>query len=176
MPSYVAFLRAINLGARRKFPKDAIKASVEAAGFSDIETYINTGNVRLTTSMRSRAKVEAALEKAFLADRGFEVSTMVYTLEELRRIAADVEELHDEQLERHYVLLLKTEPTVAVAKAVHALDTGSHRTVVRNRAAHLLLGAGYQGGATDPLKVEKLLGVTTNRNHSVIRAIAERWC
>ena len=29
MPSYVAFLRAINLGATRKFPKDDIRAAVE---------------------------------------------------------------------------------------------------------------------------------------------------
>src|SRR4051794_20858140 len=45
MPTYVAFLRAINLGATRKFPKDAIRAATEAAGGSGVETYINTGNV-----------------------------------------------------------------------------------------------------------------------------------
>ena len=79
MPTYVAFLRAINLGATRKFPKDAIKAAAEKAGFTDVETYINTGNLRVTTRMRSRAKVEAALEKAFLEDRGFEVPTIAFT-------------------------------------------------------------------------------------------------
>lgn len=79
MATYVAFLRAINLGAKRKFPKDAIVAAVEAAGFTEVETYINTGNVRFDTTMRSRAKIEAALEEAFLADRGFEVPTIVFT-------------------------------------------------------------------------------------------------
>ena len=49
VPTYAAFLRAINLGATRKFPKDAIKAAVEGAGMTDVETYINTGNVRFTT-------------------------------------------------------------------------------------------------------------------------------
>jgi len=176
MPTYVAFLRAINLGPSRKFPKEAIKASAESAGFSDVETYINTGNVRLSTSMRSRARIESALEDAFLADRAFAVPTMVYTTDELCSIADDVEELYDDALERHYVLLLKSEPSADVVKAVHALDSGPNRTVVRNRAAHLLLGAGYDAGTTDPLKVEKLLGVTTNRNHKVIRAIRERWC
>ena len=65
MPTYVAFLRAINLGASRKFSKDAIKQAVEDCGFTDPETYINTGNVRFSASLRSRAKVEAALEKSF---------------------------------------------------------------------------------------------------------------
>ena len=36
--TYVAFLRAINLGATRKFPKDAIVASARAAGFEATST------------------------------------------------------------------------------------------------------------------------------------------
>src|SRR3546814_2148662 len=79
MPSYVAFLRAINLGAKRKFPKDDPRSAVESAGFTDVETHINTGNVRLSTAMRSRERIEAKLEAAFLADRGFEVPTIVFS-------------------------------------------------------------------------------------------------
>ena len=79
MATYIAFLRAINLGAKRKFPKDAIRAAVEAAGGARVETYINTGNVRLDSSLRSRTRLEAVLEEAFLADRGFEVPTIVFT-------------------------------------------------------------------------------------------------
>ena len=37
--------------------------------------------------MRSRARIEAALEQAFLADRGFEVPTIVFTPAELRAVA-----------------------------------------------------------------------------------------
>lgn len=176
--SYVAFLRAINLGAKRKFPKDAIKRAVEQAGCTDVETYINTGNVRFTTPLRSRAKVEALLEDAFLEDRGFEVATIAYTCAELARVAADAEHLGATRsdLERHFVLLLKDAPPADVAAEVEALSTAANTTVIRNRAAHLLLGPGYQAGGVDPLKVEKRLGVATNRNHKVIRAIAERWC
>ena len=52
---WIAFLRAINLGAKRKFPKADIVAAVEAAGGRDVETYINTGNVRLTHELTERA-------------------------------------------------------------------------------------------------------------------------
>ena len=83
MPTYVAFLRAINLGAIRKFAKDDIRRVVESLGFTDVETHINTGNVRFTTAMRSRAKIEKALEDAFAADRGFDVPTMVFTTAEI---------------------------------------------------------------------------------------------
>lgn len=175
MPSYVAFLRAINLGVNRKFPKDAIVAATEAAGGRDVATYINTGNVRLASALRSRERVEQELEKAYLADRGFEVKVIGYTTAQLQAVAEDVEELYDPALERHYVLLLKDDPAPDVVAAVEARARDGHRAVVRNRAAHLLLGPGYETGGVDPMRVEKLLGVATNRNHTVIRAIAERW-
>ena len=175
MPTHLAFLRAINLGAKRKFPKDAIRSACESAGFTDVETYINTGNVRVTSSLRSRAKVEAALEKAFLEAAGFAVPTIAYTQAEFAEIGRDAEELYGErELSRHYVLLLK-EP-VSDAAAVEALSTDEHRAVVRGRACHLLLGAGYELGGVDPLKVDKLVGVATNRNYNVVTTLAKKWC
>lgn len=175
MPTHLAFLRAINLGAKRKFPQDAIRLACEVAGFTDVETYINTGNVRVTSGLRSRAKVEAALETAFLGAAGFEVPTIVFTQAEFAAIGKDAEELYGErELSRHYVLLLK-EP-VADAAVVEALSCGDHRVVVRGRACHLLLGAGYEAGGVDPLKVEKLVGVATNRNHNVVTTLAAKWC
>jgi uncharacterized protein (DUF1697 family) len=175
MSTHVAFLRAINLGAKRKFPKDAIKAACESAGFIDVETHINSGNVRVTSSLRSRAKVETTLEDAFLEATGFEVPTIAFTQKEFAEIASDAEELSaDRKLARHYILLLK-EP-VADPAAVEALSTDDHRAVVRHRACHLLLGSSYEGGGVDPLRVEKLLGVATNRNYNVITTLAKKWC
>lgn len=175
MPTHVAFLRAINLGAKRKFPKDAIKAACESAGFTDVETYINTGNVRVTSSLRSRAKVEAALEDAFLEAAGFEVPTIVYTQAEFAEIGKDAEELYGErELARHYISLLK-EP-VKDAAAVEALSTEDHRAVVRGRACHLLLGPSYEAGGVDPLRTDKLLGVATSRNYNVVTTLARKWC
>lgn len=175
MPTHLAFLRAINLGAKRKFPKDAIKAACESAGFTDVETYINTGNVRVTSTLRSRAKVESALEKAFVEAAGFEVPTIAFTQKEFAQIGADAEELYAErELSRHYVLLLK-EPAKDAA-AIEALSTDDHRAVVRGRACHLLLGASYEAGGVDPLRVEKFVGVATNRNYNVITTLARKWC
>lgn len=177
MATYVAFLRAINLGAKRKFPKDAIVAAVEGAGFADVETYINTGNVRLSTSMRSRARIEAALEEAFLADRGFEVPTIVFTQAELREIAADAArfaEGHDTH--RHYVSLLKSPPTADAVRLIEERSSAEEVARVGGRAVHLLLGENYHEAKLTNATVEKALGVATNRNLTVIRALAEKWC
>ena len=173
MPTYVAFLRAINLGAKRKFPKDAIKAAVEAAGGTDVETYINTGNVRLTTRMRSRAKVEAALEEAFLADRGFEVPTIVFTPAELVEIAEHAASFGHSG--RHYVSLLKEPPTAAAIKKLDEVSTTDEVAKVGGRAIHLLLGENYHEAKLTNAAVEKYCGVATNRNLTVIEALAEKW-
>ena len=138
MPTYVAFLRAINLGAKRKFPRDAIRSVAEDAGFTEVETYINTGNLRVATGMRSRAKVELALERAFLADRGFEVPTIAFSPAELREIAAAAEATVDHD-GRHYVSLLKDPPGAEAAQRMEAPGGDREVAQVVGRAVHLLL-------------------------------------
>lgn len=173
MATYIAFLRAINLGATRKFPKADIVAAVEEAGGAEVETYINTGNVRFDHTLRSRAKIEAALEKAFLDSRGFEVPTIVFTPKELTAIAEHAESFgHDG---RHYVSLLKKAPTEAQVEKVHALGSADEVAKVGGRAVHLLLGANYHEAKLTNAAIEKHLGVATNRNLTVISALAEKW-
>jgi uncharacterized protein (DUF1697 family) len=175
MPTYIAFLRAINLGPTRKFPKDAIKAAAEKAGFTDVETYINTGNVRVTTTMRSRAKVEAALEAAFLEDRGFEVPTIAFTPKELTAIAQEAAAFAEKHDGVHYVSLLKDEPSKELIEQIEAAGKGVESARVGGRAVHLLLGPNYHEARLTNSTVEKLMGVATNRNLKVIRTCAEKW-
>jgi uncharacterized protein (DUF1697 family) len=174
MPTYIAFLRAINVG-KRMFAKGAIVQACEDASCTDVETYINTGNVRVTTTLRSRAKVEAALEKAFGAAAGFDVPTIVFTPKELTAIAADADELAADHHGLSYVSLLKDAPTSAAVKKLDGAGREGERAEVRGRAAHLLLGDDYHSAKLSNTVVEKYLGVATNRNVKVIRTLAEKW-
>lgn len=176
MTTYLAFLRAINLGKARKFPKDDIRRAVESVGFADVETYINTGNVRFTSSMRSRERIEERLEAAFLADRGFDVPTVVYSAAEFAELAREARSLTSDALARHYVYLLKDEPTDAVRSSIEDTSGPLGDMVVRGRAAHALLRPGYADGVVDPLHAAKLLGVATSRNVTVVAALAQKWC
>jgi uncharacterized protein (DUF1697 family) len=176
MATYLGFLRAINLGPTRKFPKADIVAATEAAGFSDVATHINTGNVRFETRMRSRERIEAALESAYLADRGFEVATVVFTPAELCAIADEADDVADGHPGTHYVSLLKKEPTAALAREIEALSTDRDVARVRGRAVHLVITDPYHHARLTNATIEKQLGVATNRNLKVIRAIADKWC
>lgn len=177
MPTHIAFLRAINLGAKRKFPKDAIKSAVESTGATDVETYINTGNVRLTTRLRSRARVEAALEEAFLADRGFEVTTIVFTPAELVAIAEAADDLAGEHpdAQAHYITLLKQEPAAEAVAAAEALSVDREMCRVSGRAVHVVLLKAFHEGSLMNTKPFVNLGVGTARNVTVIRTVADRW-
>lgn len=179
MPSYVAFLRAINLGAKRKFPKDAIKAAVESAGGTEVETYINTGNVWVTSGRRTRRSLEEALERAFLADRGFEVPTIAFTPDELTAILADADDLAaGVPVAMQYVSLLKEPASDDVARALEEQGRAGEHAWVRDRAVHIVLEHhdGYHQATMTNAVVEKRLGVATNRNLTVIREVVSRWC
>lgn len=177
MATYVAFLRAINLGARRKFPMAGLRACLEAAGLADVETYINTGNVRFGSRMRSTGRVAAFLEETFLADRGFEVPTVVFTPAELRAVYADAMALEQPVAGecRRYVTLLRDDPDATAAAAVDALSFEGEAARVIGRAVHVWLTNGVQGARLDNARLERALGVATTRDLKVIATLAERW-
>ncbi len=178
MPTYVAFLRAINLGAKRKFPKDAIRAATEAAGGRDVETYINTGNVRLTHSARSVAKVQQLLEKAYAEAAGFEVPTVVFTVADLAALTARGEELHAEHdpTGQHYVTLYATAPPPGTVEAVHALEHPGETVVVEGRAAYVLLDGDIHTSRVLSSRELTALGQGTARTIKVLRTITAKWC
>jgi len=176
MPTHIGFLRAVNIG-KRQYKTAHLRATLEQAGYADVETYIQTGNIKITTPLRSRAKVEQELEALFLADRGFAVVTMVFSPGEVRQLAADADDLaarHGFEY-GHYLSLLKNKPSASAARAVEALSGNGETLVVRDRAVHLLYDIPYGEAKNSNAQVEKLLGPATNRNTKVIRAIAEKW-
>jgi uncharacterized protein (DUF1697 family) len=179
VPTYVAFLRAINLGRTRKFPKDAIRAATEAAGGTDVETYINTGNVRLTHPARSVAKVQAALQEAYAAEAGFDVPTVVFTAKDLAALTARAEELHaghDGEIGNHYVTLFATAPPADAVEAAHALEHRGERVVVDDRAAHVILEGDIHTSKVLSSRQFDALGQGTARTVKVLRTVTEKWC
>ena len=177
MPTYAAFLRAINLGAVRKFPKAAIKAAVEGAGMTDVETYINTGNVRFTTPMRSRAKIEAALEKAFQADRDFEVPTFVFTPAELVEIAETRTSLGRARRAAHAL-----RHAVQAAAGGRRGDDAARRGLPGRDLSSSTAGPPMPCSRPAPRArsccragCSPNLGQGTSRNVTVMRALAQKW-
>jgi uncharacterized protein (DUF1697 family) len=176
MPTFIAFLRAVNVG-KRKYPMAELRDALTAAGFDEVETHIQTGNVLFRTSLRSRPKVIAALEKAMLADRGFEVPVVLLTPQELSEVYDEACDFGGgKKLKGHYLSLLAEAPTKAGAKALEARSGNGEEVKVGDRAVHLMLSTRpYHEATTGNAEVERELGVATTRNLTVITKLAEKW-
>lgn len=75
MPVWVSLLRAVNLGARNKVSMPVLRELLEQAGFDEVRTYVQSGNIVTRSSHRSPDKV-AAVIGGIIAEH-FDVDTPV---------------------------------------------------------------------------------------------------
>ena len=88
MASHVALLRGINVGGNNVIRMADLRACLEADGFGDVRTYIQSGNVLFTTAEDNTAKLAAALESAIEGRFGIWSSVVVLSRDELSRVLA----------------------------------------------------------------------------------------
>ncbi len=87
MTSFIALLRAVNVGGTGKLPMTELKAMCESAGFRYVRTYIASGNVIFESKLDEGA-VRKALEKRLLAYAGKPVTVLVRTAAEMAEVLA----------------------------------------------------------------------------------------
>jgi uncharacterized protein (DUF1697 family) len=85
MTSYVALLRAVNVGGTGKIAMADLKAMCCDAGFAQVQTYIASGYV-VFRSAASPARVKSALESRLLAHAGKPVGVVVRTASDLAAV------------------------------------------------------------------------------------------
>ncbi len=88
MTSYVALLRAVNVGGTGKLPMSDLKALCEAAGFLEVRTYIASGNV-LFASRSSEPEIKTMLEAKLHAYAGKPVGVLVRSAAEMAEVLVE---------------------------------------------------------------------------------------
>jgi uncharacterized protein (DUF1697 family) len=88
MTRYVALLRAVNVGGTGKLLMTDLKALCEAAGFTDVRTYIASGNVLFNSKLGETA-VQKALGKHLQSHTGKSVGVLVRSAAEMAQVLAD---------------------------------------------------------------------------------------
>lgn len=86
MTVYVALLRAVNVGGTGKLPMARLAALCRELEFGNVRTYIQSGNVVLSSRLGEEA-VRGALETALTAELGRPADVVVRTAAELDRLA-----------------------------------------------------------------------------------------
>ena len=82
---YVALLRGVNVGGNNKVPMADLRACFEAAGYENVKTYINSGNVIFDSAETDLVKLVKTCEKSIETRFGFPVRVSVVSSDQLRR-------------------------------------------------------------------------------------------
>ena len=87
MPRFIAFLRAINVGGGRTLKMNTLRQLFESLGFSNVVSFIASGNVIFETRTKSVKALEKKIEKSLREELGYEVATFIRTDTQLAKIA-----------------------------------------------------------------------------------------
>ncbi len=85
---YVALLRGINVGGNNTVSMAELRVCFEQLGFTDVSTYINSGNVFFTTTETDEPDMISQIEHGVQNTFGFLVRTTVISAIELQKALA----------------------------------------------------------------------------------------
>jgi len=122
---YVAFLRGINVGGRNKISMADLRGIFEDAGFGNVSTYIQSGNVAFESG-GARAKLEADIEALLTDLLESPPVVVVRSHRQMRTIVDDAPAEFAGRIDHHHrdVVFLKAPLTPARAMGVVQLRDG----------------------------------------------------
>lgn len=176
MTAYIAFLRALNVGGR--FAKMAdLRTGLVHYGFAEVESYIQSGNLRLRSTLASVPEVELALEAALEELCGFTVSAIARTpvrLGELTSYGTDLAPLL-EGAARRYVTFLKDDPDDDFTALMNGWDIDGERAHVNGREVYQWFAHPSHQAKLSNARIERGGVVATTRDWKVVSALGQRW-
>jgi uncharacterized protein (DUF1697 family) len=172
MSTLVVLLRGINVGGHKRIKMADLRALLEAHGYEDVKTYLQSGNVVLS-SRKAPATVQRDVEQAIEDTLGHEVDVVVRTADQLAEtVAADpFADVRDDP-KRHQVVFLGGAPDRAAMEKLEATDFAPERLVVRDGELH----AWCPDGVNDSPLIKALTKVRTTataRNWRTVEALLE---
>ena len=174
MARLVVLLRGVNLAGRNRVSMPALREALEHAGFTEVATYVQSGNVVLTSGKapkRVATDVETLLAESF----GLDVRVVVRTRDEL---AAVVERNPLGKVatnpKRYQVTFLESPLDAAVLEKLEAVATEGERVEHAGRELYAWHPDGVGRSKLAVLLAGKGLGVTaTARNWRTVTQLVE---
>ena len=171
MTAYAALLRGINVGGNNKIGMAELKVVFAELGFSDVATYIQSGNVVFRGSRADAAAIELRIEEAF----GLRVSVVLRTGAELAAVARGNPFLTTESNPKLlHVVFLDGKPAAGAVKQIDPERSPGDRFSLKGRELYLDYpnGSGRTKLTLDYL--ERRLGVKgTARNWNTVLKLVE---
>jgi uncharacterized protein (DUF1697 family) len=167
---YVALLRAVNLGSHKKIAMPALREALTAIGYTDVTTYLQSGNAVFTAPERPTIATE--IEDRLAADLGLSTEVIVRTADELHAVIEE-NPLEVRDPTRFGVLFLYERPATGWLEGSAPADFAPETVHVADRELYLDLPNGF-GRAKLPLFLGRRLKVpATMRNWNTVTRLAE---
>lgn len=175
MSRYVVWLHAVNLGSHNKVPMAWLREAAESDGFTEVATYLQSGNLVLSATTTDTAQVATRVGELISSGRGLDVVVTVRTKAEIARVVKrNPMPEHAAESSKLLVSFLTGAPAKAKVSALDGDEFAPERYVVDG--SHIYLwhpnGVGRSKLATAPW--EKRLGVRgTARNWRTVLAVQD---
>jgi len=173
--TYVALLRAINVGGKSLVPMAKLRDELASLGLTDVVTYIQSGNAVFESLADDADALAPRIEERLSDAFGAKIAVLLRTPQELERVTganpflargADVSKLH--------VVFLDRAPDAAAAAELDPDRSPPDELALRGRELYLHLpnGAGRTKLTLDYL--ERVLGVRgTQRSWRTVLTLVE---
>jgi uncharacterized protein (DUF1697 family) len=174
MSTYVAMIRGINVTGYNIIPMERLRTLFSDCGFTDVRTYIQSGNV-VFGATGSTASCVAAIQGKLERELGKPIAVILRTPDELGAIIAKNPflKMKGVDVKRLAVSFLDKPPTKQRLAAVEAIESGNDQFRSAGREIYLYCPDGY-GNSRLAGRLERTLGVkATARNWNSVRKLHE---
>jgi len=149
----------------------------EGLGFSDIITYIQSGNIIFKTGHINSVKgLSAKIEEAIQQKYGFDVPVILRTPDEMKEIinSNPFQPLTGHLAEKLYVTFLEEKPQSAIIEKINHFDFLPDKFVINEKEVYLNCAAGYGTTKLSNTFFENKLKVrATTRNWNTVNKLLE---
>ena len=176
MGQMVAFLRGLNVGGHR-VKMDVLCRRFEAMGFTDVSSFLASGNVLFAADTQDAGDIERLIETELADALGYAVPAFVRTADETREIAARAP-FAAEALEtsngKLQVALLRSAPDAQARERVLRLATTEDQLAIAGRELYWLPDGPMSESALDLAGIGRALPPMTIRTARTIGRIAAK--
>ncbi|HWC34382.1 MAG TPA: DUF1697 domain-containing protein [Mycobacteriales bacterium] len=172
---YVAWLHAVNLGSHNKVPTAWLREAAQEAGFTDVSTYLQSGNLVVSADTGDAAEVSNRVAALIKTGRGLDVAVTTRTSAELRHVVSrNPMPEHVVESSKLLVSFLTGVPAKAKVAALDPDEFAPERYVVDGSHLYLWHPNGVGRSKLSTVPWEKRLGVRgTARNWRTVLAVLD---
>jgi uncharacterized protein (DUF1697 family) len=171
MTIYISMLRGINVGGHKQIRMGDLRALIEALGYRNVTTYIQSGNIVFAGAKAGARSHGGRIESAIADNYGYTVSCLVRSRAEMERVVATNPWLkrRDVDPSRLHVTFLSDAPSPSDIRNLDAVASGRDELQVQGREIFLHCPDGYGRTRYSNTFLEKKLDVTaTTRNWTTV--------